>query len=281
LIIEGLSLITSVSNAVSAIMIAKGLRDSNPTSAALFSTGAQALALLTLLVTGVPEIDWAAVVVFALSGALALGLGRLLYFIAVERIGVSVSSAIIGVNPLMSTFLAVLLLGENVFVTTFAGAALVVAGVYVLSGTERGSLKGGSTAVAFMAAFSYALSNVVRKIGLNMQADAVLAAQVAAVAGTLSFLLYLVVAGKMGEVKVERRSLAFFSGAGFVQSVGWLALMVATEMGRVSVVTTIVFSYPLFILLLSWLFLREEEELTWRVLAGCLFIVVGVIVVSL
>jgi len=46
-------------------------------------------------------------------------------------------------------------------------------------------------------------------------------------------------------------------------------------------VTTIVFSYPLFILLLSWLFLREEEELTWRVLAGCLFIVVGVIVVSL
>jgi len=135
--------------------------------------------------------------------------------------------------------------------------------------------------VAFMAAFSYALSNVVRKIGLNMQPDAVLAAQVAAVAGTLSFVLYLIVAGKVDEVKVERRSFLCFSGAGLVQSVGWLALMVATERGRVSVVTTIVFSYPLFILLLSWLFLREEEEITWRVLAGCLFIVVGVIVVSL
>jgi len=52
-------------------------------------------------------------------------------------------------------------------------------------------------------------------------------------------------------------------------------------MGTVAVVTTIVFSYPLFSLLLSWLFLRGQEDLGPRVIVGYVVIVVGVILVSL
>ncbi|UCH57727.1 MAG: EamA family transporter, partial [Candidatus Bathyarchaeota archaeon] len=72
-----------------------------------------------------------------------------------------------------------------------------------------------------------------------------------------------------------------YSAAGAFQAVGWFALMVAMEMGTVAVVTTIVFSYPLFSLLLSWMFLREQEEVTLRVIAGCVLIVAGVVAVTL
>lgn len=57
--------------------------------------------------------------------------------------------------------------------------------------------------------------------------------------------------------------------------------MKALEMGTVSVVSTIVFSYPLFSLLLSWLFLKGQEDLSWRVIVGCLVIVMGIAIVSL
>jgi drug/metabolite transporter (DMT)-like permease len=57
--------------------------------------------------------------------------------------------------------------------------------------------------------------------------------------------------------------------------------MVAMEMGTVAVVTTIVFSYPLFSLLLSWLFLRGQEDLGPKVIGGSVVIVAGVILVSL
>jgi uncharacterized membrane protein len=55
----------------------------------------------------------------------------------------------------------------------------------------------------------------------------------------------------------------------------------ATEVGSVSVVTTIVFSYPLFSLLLSWIFLRKQENLTLRIALGCLVVVAGVVLVSI
>ena len=44
--------------------------------------------------------------------------------------------------------------------------------------------------------------------------------------------------------------------------------------------TTIVFSYPLFSLILTWLFLKGEEKITRRIAAGCIVIVAGVVIVS-
>jgi len=45
--------------------------------------------------------------------------------------------------------------------------------------------------------------------------------------------------------------------------------------------TSIVYSYPLFSVLLARLMLRDTETLTRRVVAGCVLIVLGVVLVSL
>lgn len=278
--IEGLALITSVSNAVSAVLVAKGLSDSDPPSACLVSTSVQALALLILSAFKTPMLDWTAIALFALNGLFALWLGRLLYFVAVERMGVAVSSAIIGSNPLLSTILAVILLRERVGQATLAGVVLVVFGVFLISGVGKEAVKLGPLMIPLLSALSYAVSNVLRKAALNVQPDPLLGAQVASVAGTLGLLVYLTASGRLSELKLGRRNMGYFTSAGVVAAAGWLAFMMATEGGPVSVVTTIVFSYPLFSLLLSWIFLRKEERLTLRLAAGCLVIVAGVVLVS-
>ena len=280
MLVEGLSLITSISNAVGALLISKGMRDSNASSACLISTSVQAVALLVPLMFSIPELNWQALVLFALSGVFALGIARLLYFVAMEQIGVAVSSAIIGSNPLISTMLAIVFLAETVDTATIVGAVLVVGGVFLLSGAGERSVKARSLFIPFMSAFSYSLANVIRKAGLNVQSEPLLGAVAGAVAGVLCFSIYLVVAGKLGEIKATKRSLGYFTACGLVSAVGWFALMMAMQTGTVAVVTTIVFSYPLFSLVLSWLFLKGEEKITRRIVAGCVVIVVGVVIVS-
>ena len=281
MLVEIFALVTSITNAVSSLLISKGMRDSNALSAALISTSVQAGMLTAFLIFQLPSLNLTAVALFALSGAFALGVGRLLYFVAVGRIGVAVSSAIIGCNPLISALLAIVLLGERFKFVVFAGALLVVVGIFLLSGATREATGGKALAVPFLSAFLYSLANVVRKAALNFQPEPTLGAQIGAAAGSLCLLSYLIAAGRLGEIRADRRGLGYYSAAGVSQAVGWFALMVAMDMGTVAVVTTIVFSYPLFSLLLSWVFLRGQEEVSLRVIAGCVLIVAGVVAVTL
>ena len=281
MLVEGIALVTSITNAVSALFISKGMRGSNALSAALVSTSVQAGILTAFLVLRLPSLNWVAVALFALSGVFALGVGRLLYFVAVGRIGLAVSSAVIGCNPIISALLAIVLLGERFEIAVFAGALLVVVGIFLLSGATRDAAGGGALVVPFLSAFSYSLANVIRKAALNYQPDPTLGAQIGAMAGSLCLLGYLIATGRLGEIRADRRGLGYYSAAGAFQAVGWFALMVAMEMGTVAVVTTIVFSYPLFSLLLSWMFLRGQEEINLRVIAGCVLIVAGVVAVTL
>jgi len=281
LLVEGIALVTAITNAVSALFITKGMRGSNALSAAIVSTSVQAVILTAILIVQFPSLNGRAVALFALSGVFALGVGRLLYFVAVGRIGLAVSSAVIGCNPLISALLAIVLLGERFVFAVFVGALLVVVGIFLLSGATRRTAGGGALVVPFLSALSYSLANVIRKAALNFQPDPTLGAQVGAMAGSLCLLAYLIAAGRLGEIRVDRRGLGFYSAAGATQALGWFALMVAMEMGTVAVVTTIVFSYPLFSLLLSWVFLRGEEEVSLRVIAGCVMIVAGVVAVTL
>ena len=69
--------------------------------------------------------------------------------------------------------------------------------------------------------------------------------------------------------------------AGLVGGVGWVAIMKAMNMGTVSVVGTIVFSYPLISLVLTWLLLRGQEKITTRTVLGCVTVVAGVVLVTL
>jgi uncharacterized membrane protein len=71
-------------------------------------------------------------------------------------------------------------------------------------------------------------------------------------------------------------SLAWFVAAGVAENLGVFLTLVALGLGTVSVVAPLTGTAPIFVLGLSFFFLRGVETLSGRVVLGTLLIVLGV-----
>ena len=279
MLFEALALVTSITNALGVTLIAKGMRGAKPIVAAFYSVAIQTVILLVLLLTRLPQLNLVAVEYFALGGVLSLGVARLLNFVAMRGIGVAKTSALIGSSPVITTLLSIAIIAERPEVTTIAGAATVALGVALISGASGFKIE-KALLIGLVSALAYSLSNIASKAGIQLQPDPFLSAATGAIAGVLFITFYLAATGQIGDLHINRPSLAFFAATGVLSSIGWLAMMAALETGPVSVVTTIVYSYPLFALLTTRL-LMKEEKLTKRTVIGSTLVVLGVAIVTL
>ena len=279
MILEILALTTSLSSAVSSIFIAKGMKSTSPTIAAFYSILTQTIILTVLTITRTLTLNVLAIVLFAIGGLLSLGIGRLLYFISINKIGVARSSAIVGSSPVFTVILSIPILAEKPTITTILGATSVTIGIILASGAKEFKLE-KAVAIALAATLSYALSNIISKAGLQIEPDPYLSAQVGATTSLIFFLIYMICTNQKNNIKIPKTSLLYFITTGIVMSIGWLSMMTALKLGAVSIVTTIVYSYPLITLLLTRLLIKEEKFGT-REIVGAITIILGVAVVTL
>jgi uncharacterized membrane protein len=282
--VELLSLFTALCYGASAVLARMGMRDSNPMTGAMVGAIVQVVLLSGLVVVVPPaSIDWAAIAFFVASGILASTLGRLFNYMSIERLGVPVSATIIGSSPLFSTILAVLFIGEEVALTVLVGILLVVAGIAVTrSGESAGSkLRSSAILIPIAASAFYGASSVVRKIGLNILPEAALGAVVGAGASLISFGAYLILTQRTDMIRWNWSGGKYFILSGVVVSAGWLSMFTALASGKVSVVSALIGTNPLFSIILSLVLLRGSEDLDWRTGAGCLAIVAGAAVITL
>jgi drug/metabolite transporter (DMT)-like permease len=278
---ELVALIASFFTALSSVMATRGMKDSNPDTANLLLTGVQTLVLSGILFIDLPSINASALIWFVISGICASFLGRLLTLTSYKRIGVSVGSALVGTSPLITTILAILFLRESITLYVAFGSLLVVLGVAFLNLKDgRFSLDIGSVYFPLLASLLFAVSNIFRKVGTNIQPHAVLGAQASTLAGLVAFIAYLRVKGGFKDLQVSKKNIYWLAGSGFVNAFAWITLTMAINLGRVSVVTSIIYSYPLFSVLLSWILVRDDP-LDHFIIIGSLLIVMGVVIVSL
>jgi drug/metabolite transporter (DMT)-like permease len=279
---EFLALAASFCTALSSVMATKGMRDTDADTANLVLTGSQTLVLTLLLVRGLPELDLMGLFWFAIAGICSSFIGRLITLKSYKEIGVSTSSAIVGTSPLVVTILAVLFLGEPLVLPVIGGALLVVGGIVLIN--MRGgrlSFEMDTIYLPLGGSVLFAVSNILRKLGTNLLPDPVLGAQFSTLAGLVAFVAYLAATNGFGKINVNRGNAPWLVGSGIVNAVAWIALTMAISLGRVSVMTAIVYSYPLFSVILARLFLRDIENLTRYTVAGSVLIVIGVVLVSL
>lgn len=279
MVFEVLALVTSLTNALGVTLIARGMKGSKPIVAAFYSVAIQAAILVALLLTRLPQLNWVAVGYFTLGGILSLGVARLLNFVAMRGLGVAKTSALIGSSPVITTLLSIAILSESPDPTTIAGAATVALGVALISGASGFKIE-KALLVGLASALAYSLSNIASKSGVLLQPDPFLSATAGAVAGLIFISVYLSATKQTRDLDISRQSLACFAATGVLSSVGWLTMMKALETGSVGVVTTIVYSYPLFALITTRLLMREEK-LTVRTIIGSTLVVVGVAIVTL
>ena len=278
---EGLAVIASFCTALSSVLATRGMRNTDVDSANLVLTGSQTVILTLLLLRGIPELNFIGLFWYALAGICASFIGRMLTLKSYKEIGVSTSSAIVGTSPLMVAILAILFLGEPFVPSILAGSVLVVAGIAFISiRNGKLSIKMSAIGLPLAGAFLFSIGNLLRKLGTNALPHSVLGAQFSTLAGLVVFVGYL---GARGKLKLELGSGAapLLIGSGVINAIAWIALTMAISMGKVSVMSAIIYSYPLFSVVLSRFMLKDTENLTRNTVLGCVLIVIGVILVSL
>jgi len=212
---------------------------------------------------------------FVLAGLIGTVAGRLTRFIAIETVGASITAGFMNVTPLVSSGLAILLLGERLTLPIFLGTFVIVAGTTLIStGGRRLGLRPAQLVLPAVSATCFGIVAILRKIALGGMAP-VPGTAVNVTTALVAFTAFLLATGQREAMACRGRSLIYFIAAGVAENVSVFLVVVALSMGAVSVVAPLQNVTPIFVLFLSLLFLRGIEALNGRVVTGTLLIVLG------
>jgi drug/metabolite transporter, DME family len=217
---------------------------------------------------------------FVLAGLIGTVAGRLLRFVSIEQVGASISSALIALSPLISSALAILLLGEDVTLPIAAGTVVIVVGTIVLSaGGKRIGVRPAQLLLPLLSATCFGVVAVLRKLGLS-GAGPVVGSAVNATTALIAFTTFLVASGQRDAMVWRGRGIGHFVIAGVMENGGVFLTILALSVGTVSVVLPLTGAAPIFVLLLSFFFLKGVEVLNSRVVVGTILIVAGVYLIT-
>jgi uncharacterized membrane protein len=277
-IVPALALIAAFLGAGATIFIRQGLRGSNPYTGFWVNVAVGCVALWTAvaLTGGLGHVSTSGFLLFVLAGLVGTVCGRLLRFVAIERVGASVSAAVINLNPLIATLLAILLLGEHVTLPIVSGTLVIAAGTVLLSTSgQHMGFRPRLLLLPLASATCFGLVSILRKLGLS-GAGPLVGTALNVTTAAVAFAAFLIASHQRDALVCRGRSLAYFVAAGLAENTAVFLNVVALGMGTVSVVTPLYGSSPIFVLLLSFFFLRGIERLSGRVVAGTLLIVLGI-----
>lgn len=229
-----------------------------------------------------------AVLFFAAAGIAGPGIGRLLLFAGINRVGSAVASAVYSVKPLFAALAAVLLLNEKISVPIGMGTLMIIVGLIIISSAKRNAqtTTGWSkTDLIFpvLAGASYGLAQVLRKFGLLANAEPVLGLLIQNIAA-ISFTLAIANVQESPKKVRAWRSLngwAIFGLAGICSAIGQLCVFAALNIGDVVIVVPLTTISPLFVLLMAALFLKGIERITWKIVLGTCCIVAAATMLAL
>jgi uncharacterized membrane protein len=280
--VPAIALTSALLSAASTVLIRQGLRRYGPYTGFWINlvVGTVAVWVAVLATGGFGPPSPSGVALFALSGLIGTVAGRLLRFISIETVGASVSAAIINLSPLVSSALAVAFLGERITLPILAGTLVIVFGTTLLSSTRRaGGFRLSGLVAPALSAACFGVVAVLRKVGLGGLAP-LPGFAVNVTAAMLAFTAFLLAARRSDAMACRGRSLAYFVAAGLAENAAVYLVVLGLSVGRVSVVAPLSSVSPIFVLLLSPLFLRGIEILDRRIVIGTLLTVAGVYLIT-
>jgi uncharacterized membrane protein len=277
-----MALSSALCTALATILIHRGLQRSNFYAGAWINVvvGAAAAWSAALLLVPFEQYTWQAVPYFAISGVVGTTGGRLFRVLAIQKVGAPVAAAVNNLTPLVASVLAILVLGEHVTLPIVGGTVVIVAGTILLSLSGRYvGFRVAHLAYPLIAASCFGTVQIVRKLGLAT-AGPLLGATINVTAALIASTAFIAASGNLGSLRCERRSLLYFIGGGIAENSGVFLVLLALGFGEVSVVIPLAGTAPLFVVFLAYLFPNAAGKLNWRIVAGAVLIVLGVVLLS-
>ena len=282
-----LALLSAAASGFSVVLVSKHNMKSSAFNMSLLISlvGLVILWPLAIILTDFAAADLLGIALFAVGGMLTPGLVRLLYYNGLKKLGTSVNSSIFSVYPLYSSLLAVLFLSEILTIENWIGIFSVILGVVFVEMNFR-EKNGGHSSLSkglvfpLLGGLTLGASTLLRKSALNLYNAPVLGI---AVAYTFSFLPYAVVLAFHKQTREElslKQDLRLFWVAGVGQAVSWILSFYALSLDKVSIIAPLLSVEPLFVVLLAYLYLRELEHVSSKLVASVVLTVFGVILVT-
>lgn len=219
---------------------------------------------------------------FAL-GIVVPGISQILFVVAVREVGASRTAIMIGTAPLLATIIAVAFRGEALVIGLVAGTVLIVIGGASLAWDRN--LPPGFRARGMLFAFFCALlfavrDNAVRMLGGASDMDPLAATTWTLIGAAVAVAVYATIA-RRGAVLTEYRSVfRSFIPAGVVFALAYLALVVALEIGRVTVFAPLNAMQSMWTVLFAWLLLGKSDGIGARIVLAMLLVVLGGILIG-
>jgi uncharacterized membrane protein len=277
-----IALASACCSAIATILIQRGLRGSNFYAGFWINVAVGVIGLWSAVLLLVPRADyhWRAVPYFVVSGVVGTAGGRLFRVAGIERVGASVAASINNLSPLISTGLAIVLLGERVTAAILLGTLVIVVGTVLLSlSGKHVGFRVRHLGYPLLSAACFGVVAVIRKMGLG-HAGPLFDSAINITAAMVASTAFVVGSGHRRALVCDPRSLVYFAAAGVAENAGVFLILLALGLGAVSVVTPLAGTAPLFVLLLSFALPSQAERLNWRVVVGCVLIVLGVFVLT-
>lgn len=230
------------------------------------------------------ELSVVAAGIFLVSGLLGSGIGRLVYYNGVNRVGATIAEACVSVNPLFAALLALVFLREPIEAIEAIGMVVIVGGLFVLSISKGGDISGWErweVLIPLFAALFFASGHVIRRYGFVLtDTPPIEGTALNAVGALVGILAYVHATGQQEIFRVPRKTYLYFSTAGVFVALGLLFVMTGLSIGRVVVVAPLAGTAPLFAALFSMLLLADVERVTRGVIVGVLCIVIGIVLLT-
>ncbi len=277
-----------------AICVTRGLRNNSLMTALVVSLPVGACVTGSFMLFNMPsQVSMRVVGIFVAAGILGEGVGRTSFIAAVGRMGPSTATPIqTATYPVFALLGGLLLFSEPVTLWRVVGAGSIAAGIWALvGGKQTPGTRGGNVRVnrrwrwayllPVLGGLAFASSDLVRKLGLAESPYPALGAVVGAVSMTLVWGVLALTVPRIRNEVTFAPGWKWFLLSGFLAGLGVLSVFNALDTGDVSVVGPIIMAQPLIVVMLSAVFLRDIERLTWRITTGAALTVLGVILLAL
>lgn len=286
------ALLSALTFGLSAVLVRKKLEESNFFSVAFVVTfiGNIILWPIALLSVNLKTFNFDAAIFFVVAGILAPGMARLFYYKGMEAVGVQVNAAVFATYPLYSSILAVLLLNETLILENWIGIICIIIGVVFIERSlgkpetkfEKISKKG--LIFSLLTALVVALSYIARKHALNIYNEPLLGVAIgytlSLIVVTVGYKLTSTFTPTMRDPMFSDKDFRLFWKPSVCLSLAWFLAFYALSHERVSIITPLIQTEPLFVIFFAYLYLRELEHLSVKLVLGTALIVIGVTFIS-
>jgi drug/metabolite transporter (DMT)-like permease len=232
----------------------------------------------------VERIPLAGVIAFMGMGIFGAGIGRYLYLSSIKLVGLARTTVISQTVMIWSATFAILILGEKVTAWIVLGTLAIMIGATFLVYKENVEIRRRISVYYYilpaLSALSYALAQLAAKFAFVHIPSAAFGMAIAN-STSLAIMLCVMPFKKGGDFgQIEAKGLVAILLGSAIQACGILVFWSSVKTGELTQVIPLSRLSLLVIIFLSWLFFREQESITWRVVAGGFIALAGAFAVA-